>query len=46
MEEDLEVKDSTEIPSETTDLDTWGLTETEIPTKDHARAGPWTSTHL
>ena len=40
------VKDPTRTPTESTNLDPWGLTETESPTKEHAGAGPRTLTHL
>ena len=35
-----EVKDITRRPTESSNLDPWGLTETEPPTKEHAGADP------
>ena len=37
------VKDTTRRPTESTNLDPWGLTVAEIPTKEHSRAGPSSS---
>ena len=34
------VKDTTRRPTESTNLSPWGLTETELPTKEHAEPGP------
>lgn len=40
------VKDTTRRPTEPTNQDPWGLTETEPPTKEHAWAGPGPPTHM
>ena len=34
------VKDTIRRPTESTNLDPWGLTETKPPTKEHALNGP------
>ena len=40
------VKDTTRRPTESTNLGTQGLTETEPPTKEHAGAGASPSPHV
>ena len=41
-----EDRDSTERPTESTDLDPWGLQETESQTKEQAWAGPSLPVHI
>ena len=45
-EEGLRVKEMTRRPPEPTSLGLWRFTETEPPTKEHARAGPKPPTHM
>lgn len=40
------VSDTTRKPTESTNLGPRGLTETEPPTKDHARTGPRSPAHI
>ena len=40
------VKDTKRRPTESPNLDPWGLTETKPPTKEHAGAGRRPPTHL
>ena len=46
IEQAREVKETTGRPLKSTNLGPWGLTETESPTKEHARPGPWLPIHL
>jgi hypothetical protein len=39
-------RDFTEKPTESTNLDPWGLPETESPTKEQAQAGPRSLAHV
>ena len=45
-EEPEEDMDSTRRPTELTNLNPWGLPETEPPTKEHTWAGPRPPTHM
>ena len=44
IEKPKEDRDSLARPTVLTNLDPWGLPETEPPTKEHAQAGPCHST--
>jgi hypothetical protein len=46
MERAGEIKDTTRRPTESTNLDPWGFTETGPPAKEHAEAGPRPLIHL
>jgi len=39
-------KDSTRRPAELTNLNPWGLPETELPTKEHTRVVPKSPTQM
>jgi hypothetical protein len=39
------MRNYTERPTESTNLDTWQLSETEAPTKEHTRTGRWPQAH-
>ena len=41
-----EYRDSTGRPTESTNLDPWGLLETEPPTKEHTQAGLRAPEHM
>ena len=41
-----EDRDSTGRPTESTNLDLWGLPESESLTKEHTQAGPRFPTHM
>lgn len=43
LEED---RDSSGRLTESTNLDPWGLSKTEPPTKEHAQAGPMSPVHM
>ena len=40
------IKDTTKKPTESTNLGPWGLTEMELPAKEHAVTGPRFRTYL
>ena len=46
MESHEGVRNSTGRPTELTNLNPWGLSETEQPIKDHTQTGPRPPTHM